>query len=84
MYHIIYCVGGNLIRDATPYASVGEAYEEMKLMKEMKMEVTGIVFSAEEAGHQGMQSQDRILLGGEGSEGHAEGACRRTPEHGTS
>lgn len=45
LYYIIYCEGGNLIRDATPYALA----EEAELMKEMKMEVTEIVYSAEEA-----------------------------------
>lgn len=49
MFHIIYCECGNLIRDATPYATADEAYEEAAIMKEMKMEVTEIVFSAKEA-----------------------------------
>lgn len=51
MYHIIYSIGGNLIRDATPYATADEAYEEAQIMKEMKMEVTEIVFSAKEDWH---------------------------------
>lgn len=45
MYHIIYRSHGNLIRDATPYASADEALEEAELLKEMKMEVIGIVYS---------------------------------------
>lgn len=51
MYHIIYREGGNLIRDATSYASADEAYEEAALLKEMKKEVTGIVQTAEESGN---------------------------------
>lgn len=43
MFHIIYRDGGNLIRDATPYATAVEAYEEAELLKEMKMEVVEIV-----------------------------------------
>nr|DAH20323.1 MAG TPA: hypothetical protein [Caudoviricetes sp.] len=46
MYHIIYLEGGNLIRDATPYASADEAYEEAELLKDMKIEVIEIVHTA--------------------------------------
>lgn len=46
MYHIIYSEGGNLIRDATPYASADEAYEEAELLKDMKIEVIEIVHTA--------------------------------------
>lgn len=51
MYHIIFRECGNLIRDATPYASYDEAHEEAEIMIEMKMEVMEIVFSAKEALH---------------------------------
>lgn len=51
MFHIVYREGGNLIRDATPYASPAEAYEEAALLTEMNVEVKEIVFSAKEAGH---------------------------------
>lgn len=46
MYHIIYNECGNLIRDATPYASADEAHEEAELLKEMKVEVIDIVHTA--------------------------------------
>ena len=46
MYHIIYREGGNLIRDATSYASADEAHEEAELLKEMKIEVIEIVHTA--------------------------------------
>ena len=46
MYYLIYRVGGNLIRDATPYAAADEAHEEAELLKEMKMEVIEIVYTA--------------------------------------
>ncbi len=46
MYHIIYRDGGNLIRDATPYASADEAHEEAELLKETGIEVKCIVYSA--------------------------------------
>lgn len=42
---LIYREGGNLIRDATPYASADEAHEEVEL-KEMKVEVIDIVHTA--------------------------------------
>lgn len=45
MYHIIYRHHGNLIRDATPYESYDEAYEETLLLKEMKTEVIEIVYT---------------------------------------
>lgn len=46
MFHIIYSEGGNLIRDATPYATADEAHEEAELLKEMKIEVIEIVQTA--------------------------------------
>lgn len=46
MYHIIFRECGNLIRDATPYASYDEAHEEAEIMIEMKMEVIEIVYTA--------------------------------------
>lgn len=51
MYHIIYRIGGNLIRDATPYATADEAHEEAELLKEMKMEVVYIVPAEKEDRH---------------------------------
>lgn len=49
MYHIVYRTHhGNLIRDATPYASYDAAYEETLLLKEMKTEVIEIVYSDKE------------------------------------
>lgn len=48
MFHIIYREGGNLIRDATPYASACEAYEEAELLKETGIEVKCVVHSAKE------------------------------------
>lgn len=46
MFHIVYRECGNLIRDATPYASADEAHEEAELLKEMKVEVIDIVQTA--------------------------------------
>ena len=46
MYHIIYREGGNLIRDATPYASADEAHEEAELLIEQRIEVIEIVQTA--------------------------------------
>lgn len=46
MFHIIYREGGNLIRDATPYATADEAHEEAELLKEMKIEVIEVVHTA--------------------------------------
>ena len=45
MYHIVYSVGGNLIRDATPYASADEAHEA-ELLIEQRIEVIEIVYTA--------------------------------------
>lgn len=49
MYHIIYREGGNLIRDATPYASADEAHEEAVLLNEQGIVVVNIVYAAEDA-----------------------------------
>ena len=46
VYHIIYREGGNLIRDATPYASADEAHEEAVLLNEQGIEVIEIVYTA--------------------------------------
>lgn len=46
MFHIVYRIGGNLIRDATPYATADEAHEEAELLKEMKIEVIEVVHTA--------------------------------------
>lgn len=42
MYNIVYREGGNLIRDATPYASADEA----ELLIEQRIEVVEIVHTA--------------------------------------
>lgn len=46
MFHIVYRIGGNLIRDATPYASADEAHEEAELLIEQRIEVVEIVYTA--------------------------------------
>ena len=46
VYHIIYRNGGNLIRVATPYASADEAHEEAEILRDMKIEVVEIVYTA--------------------------------------
>ena len=46
MYNIVYREGGNLIRDATSYASADEAHEEAELLIEQRIEVIEIVHTA--------------------------------------